>query len=237
MTEMWEDLGITICDDLKPNTHIKYITTKANQCIGLMKQCIESISEKIIKTLYETMIRPLLEYASPAWNPFYKKDVYELQKVQKRALKLSIAPIESVPLEQRQLEADLCEVYKYLSGLNRNNPEHFFYQCSSNLRGHSLRLRKMYSRIEIRKHFFTNCVVDHWNKLPEEVITASSLNPFKKKLRSLATKRLHNQVYGLARDHLAALAGKTTRCLQCFSVFCWMRFSLYLHFMRLDTHL
>ena len=47
------------------------------------------------------MIQPVLEYASPAWNPFYRKDIDELEKVQKRALKLSIAPIKSVPLEQR----------------------------------------------------------------------------------------------------------------------------------------
>ena len=75
-----KDLGITICDNLKPSTHIKYITTKANQRIGLIKQCFESRSD----------------------------------------LKLSITPIESVPLEQRRLEADLCEVYKYLTGLNRS---------------------------------------------------------------------------------------------------------------------
>ena len=62
-----------ICDNLKPSTHIKYITTKANQSIGLIKRFFESRSEKIIKTLYETMIQPVLEYASPAWNPFYKK--------------------------------------------------------------------------------------------------------------------------------------------------------------------
>ena len=52
-------------------------------------------------------------------NPFYRKDIDELEKVQKRALKLSITPVESVPLEQRRLDADLCELY--LRGLNRNN--------------------------------------------------------------------------------------------------------------------
>ena len=129
----------------------------------------------------------MLEYASLAWIPFYRKDIDELENVQKRALKLSIIPVESVPLEQRRLEADLCEVYKYLSGLNRNNPEHFFYHYSSNLRGHSLKLRKMYSRTEIHKNVFTNRVGDHWNKLPEEIVTASSLKTFKKKLMSLAT--------------------------------------------------
>ena len=139
-----EQKGITIYENLKRSTHIKYITTKANQCIGLIKRCFESRWEKIINTLYETMIRPVLEYASPAWNPFYRKDIDELEKVQKRDLKLSTTPVESVPLEQRRLEADLGGVYKYLSGLNRNNPKHFFYQCSSSLGGHSLKLTKTY---------------------------------------------------------------------------------------------
>ena len=49
-------LGITICENLKPRTHITYITTKVNQRIELIKRCFESKSEKIIKTLYETMI-------------------------------------------------------------------------------------------------------------------------------------------------------------------------------------
>ncbi|KAI0220607.1 Calreticulin [Lamellibrachia satsuma] len=54
----------------------------------------------------------MLEYASPAWNPFYRKDIDELEKLQKSALKLSITPVESVPLEQsqRRLEAHLCQL-------------------------------------------------------------------------------------------------------------------------------
>ena len=46
-----KDLGITICENLKPSSHIKYITTKVNQHIGLIKQCFKSRSEKIIKTI------------------------------------------------------------------------------------------------------------------------------------------------------------------------------------------
>ena len=51
----------------------------------------------------------MLEYASPAWNPLYRKDTNELEKVQKKMLKLNIPPIESVPLEQRRIDTDLCK--------------------------------------------------------------------------------------------------------------------------------
>ena len=41
---------------------------------------------KLVKEqIYQTLIRPQLEYASAAWSPWLKQDVLELEKVQRRA--------------------------------------------------------------------------------------------------------------------------------------------------------
>lgn len=82
-------------------------------CEGLQGDLndVLKVNRKYIrKTLYKSMILPVQEYTSPAWNSFYQKDINEL--VQKRALKVSRTPIEPVPLEQRRLEVDLC-IYQW----------------------------------------------------------------------------------------------------------------------------
>ncbi|KFQ96093.1 hypothetical protein Y956_04069, partial [Nipponia nippon] len=37
-------------------------------------------------------------------------------------------------------------------------------------------------RLDIRKRFFIQRVVEHWNRLPQEEVTAPSLTTFKKHL-------------------------------------------------------
>jgi len=45
-------------------------------------------------------------------------------------------------------------------------------------------------RLDIRKHFFTESVVKHWNSLPREVVDALSLSVFKRHLENALNNML-----------------------------------------------
>ena len=62
-------------------------------------------------------------------------------------------------------------------------------------RGHSRKLVKNRCRLDLRKQFFSERVVSTWNGLGEDVVSAGSVNIFKKKLQ----RELENKM-DLLRD-------------------------------------
>jgi len=85
--------------------------------------------------------------------------------------------------EKRRLCGDLIEVFKILTD-RENIVKHQFFAPSlcNHLRGHSLKLLKPRSSRQVRQNFFSQRVIDDWNKLPSNIVTSTSVNMFKNKL-------------------------------------------------------
>ena len=181
-----KDLGVIVSNNLLPHEHIQSIIKKSNQRIGLIRRCFTDITLNKVDILFNSLIRPILEYGSPAWAPWYSKDIVNLEKVQRRCYRICNSP-DFVPesLVTRRLKTDLCEVYKYLHDMYKTDKNLFFTQSQRTLRGNSLKLVKPYAHTLIRSNFFSHRVVNSWNSLPEAVVSSPSLDAFKAKLRSL----------------------------------------------------
>ncbi|KAJ7400748.1 hypothetical protein BTVI_102610 [Pitangus sulphuratus] len=89
-------------------------------------------------------------------------------------------------LEKRRLRGDLIAVYNFLMrGRGGAGSDLFSVMTSDWTQGKCLNLCQGKFRLDIRKMFFTQRVVGHWNRLPSEVITAPSLTEIKKHLDNI----------------------------------------------------
>ena len=78
-------LGVELQKDLKWTSHIDQVTSKANHCLGFLRRNMGKCLEKVKKQTYFAVVRPHLEYAAAAWDPYLKKDINQLESVQRRA--------------------------------------------------------------------------------------------------------------------------------------------------------
>jgi len=86
-------------------------------------------------------------------------------------------------LEKRRLWGDLIVAFQYLKEAYKQERERLFVRVDSDrTRGNGLKLRQGKIRLDIRKKFYTQRVVTHWNRLPQGVVDAPSLEAFKARL-------------------------------------------------------
>lgn len=86
-------------------------------------------------------------------------------------------------LEKRRLRCDLMALYSFLRrGSGKGGIDLFSLGSSDRMHGNGSQLCQGKFRLDLRKHFFTQRVVKHWDRLPTEAVDAPSLSLFKRRL-------------------------------------------------------
>ena len=88
-----------------------------------------------------------------------------------------------ISMEKRNLQGDLIVAFQYLKGAYKQEEVQLFTKVDSDrTRGISFKLRQGRFGLDIRRKFFIQRVVTHWNSLPKEAVDAPSLEAFKARL-------------------------------------------------------
>ena len=86
-------------------------------------------------------------------------------------------------LEKKRLQGDFIVAFQYLKGVYKQEGEWLFVRVGSDkTRRNGFKLRQGRFRLDLRRKLFTQRVVMHWNRLPEEAVDAPSLQAFKARL-------------------------------------------------------
>ena len=192
MTEE-KDIGVIIDDKLSFSKHMASKIKKANSVMGLIRRTYSHLDEESFLLLYKGLVRPHLEYANQIWSPILKKDIVAIENVQRRATKqipgfrdLSyeerLRKLKLPTLKYRRIRGDVIEMYKILTGKYDPRVSNFVKLSQDDRRGHRLKIYKEYFRLNVRKNYFVNRTVNIWNNLPSQVIAATSVKNFEKRL-------------------------------------------------------
>ena len=126
-------LGVTITNDLKWNTHISNVCTKANITLGFLRRNLYSCPPDVKEATYKGLVRPVLEYGSSVWDPHTNGLQEELKKVQNRAARFVagnyvfetwsmtgiLGQLKWESLKKRRKDSRLILLYKGLKGKAR----------------------------------------------------------------------------------------------------------------------
>jgi len=186
-------LGVHISNTLSWNTHIQETVKKAQRVQNVIRRNLWSCNEDVKVTAYRSMVRPLLEYASTAWDPMLKKDIYSLERVQRQAARFCkkeyareegtvsriLDELNWEPLQTRRRHQKLCMLFKMQNGLVDIPLDQYIQPQTRATRGHTQKFHQIRHKARaFRDSFFVSTVID-WNSLPANVVNSTSIDSFK----------------------------------------------------------
>ena len=78
-------LGVTLTDNLSWNALVDQATKKANNSLGFLRRNLYNCPSHTKAQSYQTLVRPILEYATSACDPYKQSSINKLEGVQRRA--------------------------------------------------------------------------------------------------------------------------------------------------------
>ena len=189
-------LGITINDTLNFNSHCNETYAKCSKIVAIIKRNFLNCPRSVFKTLYDSLIRPCLEYCCIAWDPYRVSHINIIERVQKRYLRMMFRDWETsyhellekssfAKLEERRKYHRLVMFYKIINNMVNVGPiEKIIRAHRIGRNDHNMKMYVPFAKTDYFKNSFYIRTANEWNMLPSNVINSPSLSTFKISLKS-----------------------------------------------------
>src|SRR5664279_1964424 len=195
-------LGVTISKDLRWHQHIDNISAKATRTMNFVRRNIYFCSAEAKSLAFTSLIRPHLEYAAAAWDPYTVRDSNRLDKVQRRAARFvendyqrtasvsqMIARLGWESLSERRKNARLSLFYKGIHGL-ATIPVDQLQRPTRRTRYSGVdTFIALAPNIDCYKYSFIPHTVVDWNTLSENIRSKPSVDSFRAAVHEFSCRR------------------------------------------------
>jgi hypothetical protein len=215
--ESHRHLGIDIDSSFTWQTHITRVAEKGAKCVGLMRRASRDLPRECLEKLYQTMVRPVLEYGGVIFDGSPETHTSPLDKVQREAALVCTGAYKHTKtvklmeeLGWETLESHRAKQRTVLMYKIQNNiaPNYLSEACpplvgqvsNYNLRNSDNIALPMGTRSAYVNSFMPSAV-RLWNSLDTDLKNSSSLDSFKYNLKKKAVKKV--KLYSRFNGHSA----------------------------------
>lgn len=86
-----KDLGILIDSKLTFKDHVAYVVSKASSQLGFLFRFAKKFKDiYCLKALYCSIVRPILEYSSAVWSPYYQNEIQRIEAIQRKFIRFAL---------------------------------------------------------------------------------------------------------------------------------------------------
>ena len=192
-------LGFTLTQDLSWTEHIKLVCSRARRRLGFIYRNFYRYTSNrdTLSTLYESYVRPILEYGALVWDPYLVKDTNMVESVQQFATKICLKDWNMPYLNRLQLLNldSLVTRRKFSKLLFLFNMVHSIsapcfplvpLRHGYDTRSHNLSFRTNHGHSNAYLNsYYNSTIYSAWNQLPTEVVSYNTGLAFKNMLYSL----------------------------------------------------
>ena len=178
-------LGVTITSDLRWNTHVSNVCTKANRTLGFLRRNLYSCPQEVKEAAYKGLVRPVLDYGSSVWDPPGVVLQEELESVQKRAARFVtgnynyetgsmtgiLGQLKWESLKKRRKDNRLILLYKGLKGKASVPTDDLIPKTRRCRNQHSMAFQTPIANTDVYKGSFFPQTIRDWNALPDSLIS------------------------------------------------------------------